>query len=79
MVINNVLEMTMNEAKPGPRLYAVARIGRSGTKLHPVIVDVDGYANFVCSCTGTANGHAYNNCTIFVGSGWKRRTCGKKG
>lgn len=56
----------------------VARIGRSGTKIHPAFATKTprGYVGllFVCGCTGTANGSAANRAQI-VGEGWELRTC----
>jgi len=59
----------------GPLRQGVARIGRSGTKLHPVVDMVwsVGNGNFVkslhfhCSCTGTNNGRAHNTAQIYWG------------
>ena len=60
----------------GPIRRGVARIGRSGTKLHPVseqmLQRAGGeyikYLNFSCCCTGTANGRAHNNAQVFWGN-----------
>ncbi len=60
----------------GPLRRGVARIGRSGTKLHPVVESylprADGSfvkcIDFRCTCTGTSNGHAHNNSQVYWGS-----------
>jgi hypothetical protein len=50
----------------GPQLFGSARIGRNGTKLHPVYFR-DGHWQFLCTCTGTSNGHAHKNASFFRG------------
>lgn len=59
----------------GPLRRGVARIGRSGTKLHPVIERVytgaggeRKFVDFCCTCTGTCNGRAHNTAQVFFGS-----------
>lgn len=44
----------------GPPVEGAARIGRTGTKLHPFVKFADGYLTFRCACAGTANGFARN-------------------
>lgn len=56
----------------------VARIGRTGMKVHPVWLYIDEHRsnafmkvfrlkNFSCTCGGTANGAAYHKAQIFLG------------
>ncbi|MGL4648542.1 MAG: hypothetical protein ACRC1H_03975, partial [Caldilineaceae bacterium] len=62
----------------------VARIGRTGVKLHPIVERVtvrsDGsplkYFDFACSCTGTNNGHAHSRATLYWGNA--RANCGNQ-
>jgi hypothetical protein len=42
--------------------YTAARIGRSGSKLHPAYIDQDGRLNMLCSCTTTARGGQHTAC-----------------
>lgn len=60
----------------GPLRQGVARIGRTGVKLHPVIERIYSYdergeiksLQFRCSCTGTNSGRAHRNASIFWGA-----------
>ena len=53
----------------GPPQYAVTRIGRSGTKLHPVVKRVwSSHWDLICECTGSNNGHWQRHAMIFGGS-----------
>jgi hypothetical protein len=71
-------EQIMSTHQPfvGPLRRGVARIGRTGVKLHPVVEvnssRADGsvikYMDFCCSCSGTNNGHAHNKAQVFWGA-----------
>jgi hypothetical protein len=50
------------------------KIGRSGAKLHPAIIDPE-YGLFIqCRCPGTSQGGAYHGAKFFEGV---QRTCNK--
>ena len=59
--------MTTSNEFVGPPDHAVTRIGRTGTKLHPV-VNPDGRGWMaLCSCPGTNSGHWQDHAQIMRG------------
>lgn len=69
----------------GPLRQGVARIGRTGVKLHPVVETVFSYdergemkqLQFRCSCTGTNSGRAHNSATVYWGAAYSAN-CGTR-
>jgi hypothetical protein len=50
------------------------KIGRSGTKLHPAIIDPEHGLFIQCRCPGTSQGGAYYGAKFFENV---KHTCGK--
>jgi hypothetical protein len=70
MLTNNTKGKSMMQT---PAIHGSARIGRSGTKLHPAVKE-GRQIRFTCRCPNTQNGHAANHSQFFTGIA---SNCGK--